>query len=604
MTMKSSKWVIGFCLLFFALSYPYELYVKQIQPSIINWDVYGYYLYLPAIFCYDDPYEYKFTEQHLKDNPSITSDLYQLRKIDDKLRAPHFTIGLSLLWLPFFLIAHVIAISIDSYAVDGLSLPYQLSLYFASLFYCFIGLVFLRKLLLKYFEETITSITILAVAIGTNYHYYLTYKIGMTHTYLFSLYAILLYYTIEWHEEPTKKKALWLGFVVAFIGVCRPSDILCILIPLLYGVYSKESLVQKIEQLQQYKTHFAYALLAGFVAGLPQIIYWKWTINQWISIGYFDNGNPLDLWNPHLLDGLFSYQKGWLVYTPMMMLAIIGFYYLYKKDKALFSATFIFILINIYLVWSVPKWWYSHSFGQRVMIQFYPLLSIPLAYFIQVNKGKGSWRKWGVLTLVFFFIGLNLFQNWQYRRGILLGFNVNRSYYWKVFGDTHRDKDLYKYIYLDEALFFKNWYKEKLIAKLDFPIEESNEKRQLFKDLPAIVLDTSGYNTTLLNVTVTEENINELAYQWINVRAKLAMDGGFEEYKPGLLETQVTRAGKLVKNTFIRFNKYKPTNTWYEVDYETKLPRDLKEGDIISFYVKNHSKHNIYVHSMSLSLLK
>jgi len=602
--MKLSKLAIASCLLFFALSYPYELNVKQDKASILTWDVYGYYLYLPAIFCYGDPYEYKFTEEHLENYPGITADLYQLRTIDDKLRSPHFTIGLSLLWLPFFLIAHIYALNMEMYATDGLSQPYQWSIVAASLFYCLIGFIFLRKILLKYFSETVTTLTILAIAIGTNYHYYVTYKVGMTHTYLFSLYAILLYFTIEYHEAPTRKKALWLGFFVGLIGICRPSDIICLLVPLLYGVYSKESYREKLQLVKNNLNHVGYAVIGGFIAGLPQIIYWKWTLNKWFSIGYFDNGNPLTLSDPHIIEGLFSFQKGWLIYTPMMMLAMIGFYFLFKKNRSLFSGIIVFFILNIYLVWSVSNWWYSHSFGQRVIIQSYALLSIPLAYFIERFWSGKVLKKLIISFLLFFFIGLNLFQNWQYRNHILLSNKVNWSYYWKVFGQTERDKDLYKYIYLNQALFFKETYKRIPLLKHEFQLEKEVNQYVIYKNKFAKILKTNNSNTAALTLEVSSENIRQLKSSWIDVRAEVATDGMFDEYKPGQLELYVSRGGTLVKKTFIRFNKYKPRNTWYEVFYEMKLPQKLKEGDLLIFYVKNYSTHKIYVHSMSLSLLK
>jgi len=94
----------------------------------LSWDVFGYYLYLPATFIYDDPGLENpewMDEVMEKYQPSAT--LYQLVDGVEGKKVIKYTSGLALLYSPFFLIAHWIAPAMG-YPADGFSLPSQLIL--------------------------------------------------------------------------------------------------------------------------------------------------------------------------------------------------------------------------------------------------------------------------------------------------------------------------------------------------------------------------------------------------------------------------------------------------------------------------------------------
>ena len=125
------------------------------EHHFLTWDAYGYYLYLPATFIYHDLDRFQFVEsQHVAH--FISGTPYQIRHLEGDRRAPSYTMGLAVLWLPFFLFAHVFALALG-FPADGLTLPYQLAIAAASVFYCAVGFWFLRKLLLRFFSETASA---------------------------------------------------------------------------------------------------------------------------------------------------------------------------------------------------------------------------------------------------------------------------------------------------------------------------------------------------------------------------------------------------------------------------------------------------------------
>ena len=121
-------------------------------------------------------------------------------------------------------------------------------------------------------------------------------------------------------------------------------------------------------------------MLVGFI----QFAYWKYASGKFI-INPYGSGNPgegLELFHPHILEVLFSFRKGWFIYTPMMLFTMIGFWQMYKHNKNLFAPVFIYFIINFYIVSSWSCWWYGACFGVRSLIPSYAVLSIPFGYFI------------------------------------------------------------------------------------------------------------------------------------------------------------------------------------------------------------------------------
>ena len=57
---------------------------------------------------------------------------------------------------------------------------------------------------------------------------------------------------------------------------------------------------------------------------IPQMVYWKLHTGNLLFYTY---GEEKFFWNdPKVLEGLFSFRKGWLVYSPLMLLSLTGIF--------------------------------------------------------------------------------------------------------------------------------------------------------------------------------------------------------------------------------------------------------------------------------------
>ena len=425
--------LICWALLFSALFFYFPKWNNSYTEATISWDVSGYYYYLPAAFIYKDLKHLSFKDQ-IQQQYHPSGDFQQAFVHSNGNYVFKYSCGQALLYTPFFFIAHAYASMSDQFPADGFSLPYQFMIGFGSLLVAFLGLFILRRVLLKFFSDQTTAFTLILLVFGTNYLEYASITGAMSHNYLFTLYCILLSLTIGFYEKPSALKAIGIGLVIGFAALVRPTEIICALIPLLWGLQTplKASLSEKLVFFKKNALLLSLAVLTCGLVGSLQLIYWKAVAGDWIVYSYQDQG--FSWLRPHLFNGLLSYRSGWLLYTPMMIFALLGFKHLSKHWNALYLSLLIYTGLFIYITFAWDIWWYGGSLGQRAMVQAYPVLAFPLAAFVDSALKTKIWKYiFGFIALLFIY--LNLWWTHQaHWGGLFMVEQMNRAYFWDVLG--------------------------------------------------------------------------------------------------------------------------------------------------------------------------
>lgn len=425
--------LICWALLFSALFFYFPKWKNSYTEATISWDVSGYYYYLPAAFIYKDLKHLSFKDQ-IQQQYHPSGDFQQAFVHSNGNYVFKYSCGQALLYTPFFFIAHAYASMSDQFPADGFSLPYQFMIGFGSLLVAFLGLFILRRVLLKFFSDQTTAFTLILLVFGTNYLEYASITGAMSHNYLFTLYCILLSLTIGFYEKPSALKAIGIGLVIGFAALVRPTEIICALIPLLWGLQTplKASLSEKLVFFKKNALLLSLAVLTCGLVGSLQLIYWKAVAGDWIVYSYQDQG--FSWLRPHLFNGLLSYRSGWLLYTPMMIFALLGFKHLSKHWNALYLSLLIYTGLFIYITFAWDIWWYGGSLGQRAMVQAYPVLAFPLAAFVDSALKTKIWKYiFGFIALLFIY--LNLWWTHQaHWGGLFMVEQMNRAYFWDVLG--------------------------------------------------------------------------------------------------------------------------------------------------------------------------
>ena len=404
----------------FVINFNLNLWSKA--DRVIQHDIKYYYGYLPLKFIYNDLKIEKYSYQSSEEDNLVWSV-----RTDEGKSILKLSCGLAVLYSPFFFAAHYLAPIFD-YPANGFSEPYKFFLVLSTLFYLCLGLVYIRKILLYFkFSEFETAVTILLLGLATNLLAYSTQQAPMSHVYSFALFSMFVYLTINWH---CKKNLITFAGIAALFGIItlvRLSNGVIFLFFILYNVHTIKDIFRKISWRE-------ILLLISMVVIVwsPQIAYWKYVTGHYFIYSY--NDERFFFLDPKIYKGLFNFRKGWLIYTPIMIFSILGFFKLKNELAEVRSAILIYFIVNLYIVFSWWCWWYGGSIGQRALIESYALLSIPLAAFVRYIFT----RKWPIKTaftlLSLFFIWLNIFQIYQNENGSLHHEGMTQKLYFKQFG--------------------------------------------------------------------------------------------------------------------------------------------------------------------------
>jgi len=400
----------------------------QKESKVIFWDVKSYYAYLPAIIIHGDP-----LLTFVNENPAEYGNRFWPKKAENGNNVIIMSMGLSILNLPFFLVAHFTAY-IFGFETDGYSNPYLFFLLISSLFYLTFGLIFLRKILLNFFSDKITAFTIAAVFFGTNLLWYSIFEATMTHAYSFFLFTGFIFLTLKWYQNPNYKNSILIGIIFGFITLVRPTNSVIVLFFLLFNIKSLDDLVERLKLFLKNYKFIIIITIFSFLVMLPQLFYWKHVTDHWIYYSYKD-GEGFFFLKPEITNGLFSYRKGWFVYTPLMLIALLSIPLLIKieKLKSFFIPITFFVIFNIYIIFSWWCWWYGGGLGIRALIESYSLMSIPLAGFLDWTLQKKKITKIISYLIVTVLILYGTFTNIQYYYGAIHWEAMTKEAFWDSF---------------------------------------------------------------------------------------------------------------------------------------------------------------------------
>lgn len=378
----------------------YPKWQKSGSEATISWDVFGYYLYTPALFIYNDIEKLDFVES-INQKYSPAGNNYQLTTLENGNSTGQYSLGWSIFYLPAFAIGHLSAAILD-YPQDGFSLPYQMAISFYGIIFSIIGLLLTYRNLRNYFEFKESYISIILVLLGTNALNYFAIDTAHTHSALFFLYSLLIYLTISWHKTSNSITSIAIGLTLGLMCIMRPTEVIAISIPLFWEVYNKQSFKTKFSLFQKNKLQLLIAILSFCFFPIIQIVYWKLITDNFIFYSYI--GQTFSWLHPHILSVLFSFRKGWFIYSPLAILFFIGAPLLYKKNKHIFFIIAGFCILNFYIVASWDIWWYGGSLGQRALVQSYAVMIFALAalvHFVLKNKIlKGLLLLFSLFTII------------------------------------------------------------------------------------------------------------------------------------------------------------------------------------------------------------
>ncbi len=595
--LKKSKHLLLFLLLILLVS-SYFSSVRWAKGEkwewIISMDGRGYYAYLPALLIYSDP-SFSFYEK----NTPLDGDKVNFTNITEKGTVNKYFYGEALLLSPFFAGAHLVA-KTNGFPLNGYSPPYYFSVLFASLFYFLSGILFLWLLLRAMkFNKLIIFIVCTSFAFGTNLFYYAVYEPSMSHVYSFFAISAFLYFIYSFFNEPQKNSLLFLAFFLGLVLIIRPVNVLILTaIPFIAG----DTKHLKNGFLFIFKNYFLLILSLIIIGGLVfgQLLLYYWQTNQFLVWSY--SGEGFNFNKPEIINSLFSYMKGFFIYTPLALISIISLLLFLPKKSYLFISGLLPVLFIIYIVSSWHAWHYGWSFGLRAYIDYYPLFAVFLAFLLSKAYVK-IWSSLLASTILIAIIALSAIQTYQVNSRILLLGDMNKERYWKVFLKTSPKyenifSETVEQIPENSKLLVKQSQQNDMEGNLQWLNMESTKEGIAHSGKYSSVINSKNpYSVTFL---AKLSQVDSLGAKQIRVGLWIYYESN--EANPKLVISFENDEGSYSFNSYPLFKKTEK-DIWSYIEQSLYIPDKHDKKDILKVYVINKSGV-VYVDDLKINFLK
>ncbi|MBK9190483.1 MAG: hypothetical protein IPM77_02710 [Crocinitomicaceae bacterium] len=258
----------------------------------------------------------------------------------------------------------------------------------------------------------------MTVVFGTNIFFYSVFDQTVTHVYNFFLCNLLVYLLLRLRDSFDSTTLIFFFAVLSLVGIIRPTNILVIGV-LFFFVPDLTFWKAFIHYSTRFKNAWKIFVVSLSIIVIP-IVLWKLQTGNWIVYSYGKEVFYFD--DPHIIEFLFSYTKGWFVYTPVMLFILVfGFWLLLRNDKPRFLIGLSFFGITVYIFSCWWCWYYGAGMSQRVMIDFYIIPGYLLALILTQIQSSAFGRNmvYTVLVLLMFLMLLRRIRlNWAYCAGV------------------------------------------------------------------------------------------------------------------------------------------------------------------------------------------
>jgi hypothetical protein len=332
-----------------------------LQPGVLIPDGAGYYAWLPSthldrdLLFFDEWQRFgliRGSEIRFKD---VTAT--------DHL-SNHWTAGSAMVWYPAFLLgsaARSLVPPLRQFAANGISLPYNVPVVATSALAGLAALLIGAAIARRFVDERAAVLAAIAIWFGSPLLWYSLLSATMAHAIGAAVCALVVLLALRLREGVTAERMFSLGLAIGLAAAVRPQNAPFALVPLfLVPRDAWRAMLRKLPML------FA----GGLLAALPQLIASQALYGAplaFVNVGGAQHGND---WHPFervwLVETLFSSYHGMFVWTPLLAVAIAGFFFLHRADRGLGHAAMTMFaaqwLINSLLD---RTFWSGLAFGQR-----------------------------------------------------------------------------------------------------------------------------------------------------------------------------------------------------------------------------------------------
>src|SRR5665213_1703819 len=358
----------------------------------IRGDGVGYYAYLRALVIQHD---LNFEKDWQAANPTAREAFMPSGQIQYTVTGHyynHFSVGPAILWAPFFVVPHAGVILANRWGAripsDGFSRPYRVTIAIATAAYGWLALLLSFSIARRYFNEAVALLATIGIWLGSSLPVYMYFNPSWSHALSAFAAALFLWYWLRTRIDRTLLQWAVLGVISGLlVDVYYPNGVFLSL-PLLESmrIYWKSihdgndrnGGIDGWRISRRLLAANTIYLAAVFIALLPTFVTRKIIFGGYLRFGSY-TAVPWRWTSPALVQVLLSSDHGLLIWTPILILAVLGLALLWKRDKELGTYVIFIVLAFYYVIASYPVWDGISSFGNRFFVSLTPLFIVGLA---------------------------------------------------------------------------------------------------------------------------------------------------------------------------------------------------------------------------------
>jgi len=296
-----------------------------------------------------------------------------------------FPIGPGLLWLPFFGFAHSSTFVVNLFGIplplDGYSVLYHFFICLGSIFYGFLGLLFLYKINRLFFEGNIAAISVTTIFLSTNLLNYFIFEQTMPHIMSMFSVALFAYLCLRDYGRKTMQAYIYLGLSAGLMIMVRYQNALFMILPLFELIFLSFGRDRPCNDILISVRNGILCIVVLALALVPQFVVWKVLYGNFVVYTY--SGEGFNFLSPKLMETLFSSRHGLISWTPIILLALGGYLLYFRESRRIYWALLTCFLLQWYINSSWHVWWFGNSFGGRAFINCTFIFTIGLSAVIK-----------------------------------------------------------------------------------------------------------------------------------------------------------------------------------------------------------------------------
>ena len=312
----------------------------------------------------------------------------------------HFSVGPAILWFPFLVVAHGSVLLWDRLGgqipADGFSKPYRVAMALGTALYGFLALLISFVVARRYFAERWAFLATLGIWFASSLPVYMYFNPSWSHAHSAFMVALFLWYWIRTRAARTWVQWIVLGAIGGLMmDVYYVSGVL-LLLPLLESLKGYWKARRGPEMGVAGRLFIGNVIFAALLvtAFLPTLVTKEIIYGSYAKSGY----EHLWIWtSPWLFKVCFSADHGLFSWTPIVMAAVVGLFFLRRYDRDLAVYSILVFAVVLYTIGCYKDWDGLSSFGNRFFVSLTSVFVIGLAAFL--DSLERAWNEKGALIV-------------------------------------------------------------------------------------------------------------------------------------------------------------------------------------------------------------